>query len=143
MHTLDVLARFWDELVSRPSGPLAFRFVLQPVMASLLAIRDGYKDARDGRSPYLWTILRDKTRRGPRLREGIKAVTRVLLLGVGMEAIYQFIEIKAFRPLEMAVIVLLLAFVPYLIVRGPAERVARRWLNRARASDRSPTIRHG
>ncbi len=133
MHFFDVLARFWDELVSRPSGPLAFRFILQPVMASLLAVRDGYKDARGGRSPYLWTILHDKSRRWARVREGMKAVARVLLLGVGMEVIYQFMVLKAFRPFEMLDIVILLAFVPYLIVRGPSERIARRVLQKDRA----------
>jgi hypothetical protein len=31
----ETASRFWSELVSRPSGPLAFRFILQPVMAAL------------------------------------------------------------------------------------------------------------
>jgi hypothetical protein len=123
----DLAARFWDELVSRASGPLAFRFYLQPVMATALAIRDGYKDASSGRSPYLWTIIHDPLRRRNRLREGIHAVARVLILGVVMDSIYQLFVMKAFRPLELVNIVVLLAFIPYVIVRGPAERIARWW----------------
>ena len=38
---------------------MAFRFILQPVMAAIFAIRDGMKDARAGRSPYFWTVLHD------------------------------------------------------------------------------------
>lgn len=129
----DATARFWDELTARPSGPMAFRFVLQPVMAILLAIRDGYKDAREGRGPYLWTIIQDRAQRWPRLREGVKAVSRVLLLGVAMELIYQYVVLKAFRPFEMLDIVLLLAFVPYLLARGPAGRLARYWMRRRAA----------
>jgi hypothetical protein len=129
-HLYDVTIRFWDELVARPTGPLAFRFFLQPVMASILAIRDGIKDAHAGRSPYFWTILTDPSHRTRRLYEGIVAVTRVLLLGVAMEAVYQFIEIHAFRPVEMLDIVVLLAFIPYLLVRGPAERIARMIIER-------------
>ena len=49
----EILTRFWDQLIAQPSGPLAFRFILQPVMATILAVLDGLKDARTGRSPYL------------------------------------------------------------------------------------------
>jgi hypothetical protein len=127
---LDVTARFWEELISRPSGPLAFRFILQPVMAGLLAIRDGYKDASNNRSPYLWTILHDPLRRADRLHEGIQAVARVLLLGIGMEFAYQLFVLKGFRPIELVVIVFLLAFLPYLMLRGPAARVSRHLIER-------------
>ena len=53
----EILTRFWDQLIAQPSGPLAFRLILQPLMATILAILDGLKDARAGRSPYLRTIL--------------------------------------------------------------------------------------
>jgi hypothetical protein len=122
----DLLQRLWDELVARPSGPMAFRFILQPVMGAIFAVRDGMKDAREGRSPYFWTVLHDPTQRGPRLREGFAAMSRVIGLGVIMEAIYQWRVLGAFRPLEMAIVVLLLCFVPYLLIRGPVARIARR-----------------
>ena len=51
----EILTRFWDQLIAQPSGPLAFRLILQPIMATILAILDGLKDARVGRSPYSWT----------------------------------------------------------------------------------------
>jgi hypothetical protein len=126
-HSTDVAIRFWDELVSRPAGPLAFRFILQPVMASLLAMRDGYRDASMGRTPYLWTILHDPSRRADRLREGLHAVMRVILLGIAMDMAWQIFVLKGFRPLELFVVVAMLCFVPYLIVRGPAERIFHRW----------------
>lgn len=49
----DLLSRFWQEIAARPSGPLAFRFYLQPAMATFFAIRDGLRDARAGNAPYL------------------------------------------------------------------------------------------
>ena len=124
---VDLLQRIWTDLVARPSGPMAFRFVLQPVMAAIFAIRDGMKDAREGRSPYFWTVLSDPAQRGLRLREGLAAVGRVIGFGAIMETIYQYQVLGAFRPLEMIIIVLLLCFVPYLLIRGPAARIARRW----------------
>jgi hypothetical protein len=36
----EILTRFWDQLIAQPSGPLAFRFILQPIMATILAILD-------------------------------------------------------------------------------------------------------
>jgi hypothetical protein len=35
----DFLSRIWVNLIERPSGPLAFRFMLQPAMSAALAIR--------------------------------------------------------------------------------------------------------
>ena len=121
----EVRARIWENLLERPSGPMWFRFILQPVMAALAALHDGAEDARLGRSPYLWTLLTDASARIGRLREGVIANARVLLLGLVMDTIYQFLEFKAFYPGEAVVVTLLLAFLPYLLLRGPCERIAR------------------
>jgi hypothetical protein len=130
MSLHDLLLRFGQELMERPSGPLAFRFILQPVMASFLAIRDGWHDAEMHRPPYFWAIWHDPVSRGARLREGLSAVLRVLLLGVGMDLVYQVVRLHALRPLETVVIALGLAFVPYLLARGPAARVGREIIER-------------
>ena len=71
--TLITLQRLWHDLVEEPSGPMKFRFILQPSMAAIVAIRDGRKDARTGHSPYFWTVLRKPQERVPRLREGLNA----------------------------------------------------------------------
>ena len=51
--TVATVGRLWHDLVDRPDGPMAFRFILQPAMATIAAIRDGRKDARANRAPYL------------------------------------------------------------------------------------------
>jgi hypothetical protein len=126
----DLLPPFWDELLARTEGPLHFRFVLQPAVAIFLAVRDGYRDATSGRAPYLHDILHNPAGRSERLKEGLHAVARVMILGVVMDAAYQFLVIKAFRPLEMVIVVVLLAFVPYVLMRGPARRVIHGYLVR-------------
>jgi hypothetical protein len=68
-------------------------------------------------------------RRG-RLWEGIVSTARILILGVVMDVIYQWVVFKTFYPAQAAVIAVLLAFVPYLLLRGPMERVARHWVAR-------------
>ena len=102
--TGDIVVRFWANVIGRIHGPLMFRFLLQPTMAMLFAIRDGVKDARAGRPAYLWTLLTRSAPRREMLREGMAAVQRVLLL----------------------------AFVPYMLMRGPANRAARLVLRRRR-----------
>ena len=126
----DILSRFLDDLLTRPSGPFAFRFVLQPLMATMLALRDGVRDARSGRPPYFLSVLRDKGHRRERLAEGLGATARILALGLVLDAVYQFVVSDHFYPGEALVIAVALGFVPYLLVRGPAERLARWWIAR-------------
>ncbi len=123
----DVLFRAWQNLLDRPGGPMTFRFVLQPTMAAIAAVYDGVKDARTGRSPYLWTVLTNPAERGDRLHEGLISTSRIILLGLGMDVIYQFMVLKTFFPGEAVIVSLFLAFVPYLLLRGPAARIARWW----------------
>jgi hypothetical protein len=122
----EILTRFWDQLIAQPSGPLAFRLILQPVMATILAILDGMKDARVGRPPFLRTILNDPSQRAAYLREGLKRVSRVIVFAFVMDAIYQVIVLRRFYLGEALVTVFVLAVLPYLVIRGPVDRIARR-----------------
>jgi hypothetical protein len=119
--------RLRHQLLDRPSGPMAFRFILQPLMAVIAASHDGLKDARVGRSPYLWTIARHSRKRVGRLREGLTATARIILLGLAMDLFYQLLVFKTFYPNEAVIIAFLLAFMPYLVIRGPVTRIARFW----------------
>jgi hypothetical protein len=121
----DLLSRFLSDLAGRTSGPFAFRFLLQPLMAVFYAYRDGSHDARAGRPPYFRAIFTDPDHRGALLRDGLKSVGRVIGLGVIMDFLYQVIVLRTFYPGEMIVIVLVLAFVPYLLLRGPFNRFMR------------------
>jgi hypothetical protein len=132
----EVHQRIWRDIFDRPGGPMMFRFILQPVMATIAALHDGIKDARTGRSPYFWTVLTDPDKRGGRLREGLISTGRIILLGLGMDAIYQATVLKTFYPGEAVIVAILLAFVPYLLLRGPVDRVARWWLARNSAGSR-------
>jgi hypothetical protein len=123
--------RLWKDILARPGGPMTFRFILQPAMAAAMALRDGVSDARLGRRPYLWALLRGvhgPEGRAGRLWEGVVSTARIIILGVVMDVIYQWLELKTFYPAQAAVIAILLAFVPYLLLRGPFHRLARHWV---------------
>jgi hypothetical protein len=124
----EVHGRIWRNILDRPGGPMTFRFILQPCMAAVAALLDGIKDARLGRSPYLWTVLTNSQESADRLREGLIATARIILLGLVMDGIYQAIVLKTFYPGEMVLVALILAFVPYVLLRGPFARIARWWM---------------
>jgi hypothetical protein len=131
----EVLQRVWQDLLDRPSGPMTFRIILQPTMASFAALVDGIKDAKAYRSPYLWTVLTNPAKRGGRLREGLISTARTILLGLGMDAIYQIVVLKTFYPGEAVIVAVVLCFLPYLLLRGPVERIVRWWRADAHADE--------
>ena len=119
----ELLARVWENLGGRVGGPMTFRFILQPLVASFLAIRAGISDARAGRPAYFWAILTDPDNRRDLLREGWKAVAKVFTLAVVIDVVYQLIVFRWIYPLELLIVAFLLACVPYLLVRGPVNRL--------------------
>jgi len=132
------LDRPWRDILPERGGPMNFRFILQPAMAAAMALRDGVNDARRGRRPYLWALLRGAggpEGRAGRLWEGIVSTARILILGVVMDVVYQWLVFKTFYPGEAAEIAILLAFVPYLLLRGPFARLACRWVAEPAASN--------
>jgi hypothetical protein len=120
----DVRDRVWHDLLERPSHLFRFRFILQPVMAGIAALHDGIADARMGRTPYFWALVTRSSRLLGRLEEGVISTDRVLLLGLVMDTIYQLIVLKTFYPAEAAIVAIVLAFIPYLLLRGPITRFA-------------------
>jgi hypothetical protein len=126
----EMLERFLNNLVSRLSGPLTFRFLIQPGVATILAIRDGLKDARQGRPPYFWAIFTRRDERRRLLREGWKAVAKVFTIAVLLDVVYQIMVIQRVYPGEALVVAFALAFLPYLLMRGPIGRIARLWSSR-------------
>ena len=120
----DWLTRTVSELVARVHGPFSFRFVLQPVVAMIYATVDGLADWRSGRPPYFWTIFTHIEERRRLLTEGWHRVARVVTLGVVMDVIYQLIVFRWIYPVQLVVVVLGLAFLPYVLFRGPVGRLA-------------------
>jgi hypothetical protein len=121
----ELFTRVWNDLIGRIGGPMSFRLLLQPAMALSFAIRDGLKDAREGRPAYFYSLFTDPANRRSRLLEGFKAVLRVFAFAIIMDLIYQMIVLRWFYPFEALIVAFVLAFLPYILFRGPVNRIAR------------------
>ena len=118
--------RVGQDLIARVSGPMKFRLVLQPVMASIFAIRSGLNDARTGKPPYFWALATDPGHREDMMKDGWKSVGKVFILAIVLDVVYQIIVRHFVYPGETIIVAFVLAIVPYLILRGLITRVARR-----------------
>lgn len=115
----EVLTRFVEDIVGRVHGPMSARLFIQPLVAVIFAVRDGRRDSREGKPAYGWEILTDPDHRREMLEGGWRAVGKVFIAAIVLDAIYQFIRVKWFYPGEALVTAMLLAIVPYLLLRGP------------------------
>jgi hypothetical protein len=121
----DIFTRFLQDLLDRLTGPMRFRLLIQPAVALLFGIRDGLRDARLGRRPYLWLLSTDLNQRGSLLREGWHAVAKVFFLALLFDIIYQIVVLEFIYPGEAVLTAILLALLPYVLIRGPTNRIAR------------------
>jgi hypothetical protein len=121
-----MLMQAFEQLFGRVTGPMKFRFILQPLTALAIAIRAGVRDAREHRPPFLWTLLTDDRERRPLLRAAWRDVSVVFIVAVTLDTVYQLWILNTLRPLQAVIVAALLAFVPYVTARGLATRVARR-----------------
>jgi hypothetical protein len=122
----DTLSRIANDLVGRLDGPLHFRFILQPLMATIFAVKDGLKDAREGRVAYFWGIFTQPGHRMDLIKRGWKSVGKIFILALVLEVVYQIWQLHTFYPGEALIVALLLAIVPYLLIRGPVNRIMSR-----------------
>ena len=132
----EALRRGWENLIGRSDGPMTFRLIMQPAMAVLLAIRAGLHDAREGQPPFLWTVFSHPGRRHELLRQAWDDVGNVFILALVLDSIYQVIVHSGIYALELLLTATILALVPYVIVRGPVTRLARRQSAVSRADGR-------
>lgn len=102
------------------------RLIIQPVVATILAIRAGVRDARQGRPAFLWAAITNPAYRHNLIRECWKDVGKVFVLAGALDSIYQLIAHHGVYVLELLIVATALAIIPYILVRGPVTRIGKR-----------------
>ncbi|MGA7953282.1 MAG: hypothetical protein WCA07_07140 [Gloeobacterales cyanobacterium] len=92
-------------------------------MAAVFAFRDGRRDAQEGQTPYGWAVLTAPEHRRFLIKDGWKGISKVFILAFVLDLVYQFIALRAFHPKDALIIASLLALIPYVLLRGPANRL--------------------
>ena len=114
---------FIEDIPKRLAGPGRFRFLLQPLIATILGIRNGLADARAGRPPYLWGMLFHRHLRSELARTGLATVANLLLMGILMDSVFQWIILGVSYPGAALVVGPVLIVGPYVVARALSNRL--------------------
>jgi hypothetical protein len=123
----EIAHRFFENLIGRLDGPLHFRFILQPLMAVIFAILSGIKDAKTGKEAFLWKFICHREYRWEMIKDGWKHVGKLFILAIVLDVIYQIKAFHRFYPVETLTVAFALAIVPYFLLRGPINRIVRKF----------------
>jgi hypothetical protein len=115
---------FVEDIPKRLTGPGRFRFILQPTIATILGIRNGLADARGGRPPYLWGMLFQRHLRRELLKGGFRTVANLLLMGILLDSIFQWLILGVSYPGAALVVGPVLIVTPYAVARALSNRLA-------------------
>ena len=127
----EILTRFVSDLIGRLTGPLTMRLFLQPSVAAFFAVRDGLKDAREGRPFHFWRMVTGPPdARIRRAEETWRAVSKVFIMAVGFDVVYQWLALPRIYPIESVATATILAIIPYVALRGVTNRITRWWKGR-------------
>ena len=121
----EIFARVWENLNGRLTGPMNLRLIIQPTVATILAIRAGLRDAHQNRGAFLWAVLWNPAHRRELLQQAWKDIGKVFLLATILDVIYQLIVHRGVYLLELLITAVTLAVIPYVLIRGPISRVVK------------------
>jgi hypothetical protein len=127
---METVTRIVENLFGRLDGPLHFRLILQPVMALIFAAIDGIRDAKTGKPAYFWTVLSNPESRADLLKDGWKHFGKIFILAIVLDIVYQLKVHGTVYPGEVLIVALVLAVLPYVLLRGPVNRIARLFIKK-------------
>jgi hypothetical protein len=73
-------------------------------------------------------IVTDPIHRRELLRESWHDVARLFVVAVIIDMVYELIVFRWIYPGQALIVAAILAFPSYLLLRGPADRIARYWV---------------
>jgi len=112
-----------DYLIELISGPGTFRFLIQPVLAIILGVRDGRNDAKASTPPILYMLLLASGKRREALKGGLHAIALPLILAVALDSILQIYIFGVWRLQWALVVGVGLVGIPYILSRGITNRI--------------------
>jgi hypothetical protein len=125
MDLHEIALRVWHDLFSRTDGPMSFRFIMQPTVATLLALRDGVRDGQTAGPTFLVALITGAKGRRALLRTAMQRIGRLLIVALTLDVIYQSLMFGKVYPGEAVLVSFIFGFLPYAISRGVVARFVR------------------
>lgn len=113
---------FIQEMLARLTGPLRFRFVIQPLIAILLGFRDGRLDAKAGDPPYMFDLVFHGERRRELLLRAGRTVVSPVVVGIILDIIVQILLFRRIFPFQALMVGTFVIAIPYMLARGASNR---------------------
>jgi hypothetical protein len=104
-------------------GKFQIRLILQPLLALLLGVRFGIRDAKAGKRAFFMTLIDRQHDRGPILRQGLRDAIVPLCIAFVIDGILQRMINGYVRPMAAIVVGALLVFLPFVVGRGLSNRI--------------------
>lgn len=123
--SMEILSRGIEQLFGRTAGPLTFRLVVMPTVVSIIAIRAGLHDAKEGRPAFLWEFFINPSERRRLLGNAWKDIGRIIIIALVLDTVYQLMALRAFYIVQAMIVAFVCAVVPYVLFRGPTTRLTR------------------
>jgi hypothetical protein len=120
---VNILQTIVERVIARMTGPLSMRFMLQPLVAILLGIRDGRLDAKAGNRPFVMEVIFHPVDRKKALQSALKSLLTPIVLGSVLDAVAQYLLFHQVRPFWAVVVGTLILGLPYSASRGLTNRI--------------------
>jgi hypothetical protein len=116
-----------DRLVARLTGAMSFRFIMQPVFAIALGIRDGLMDARTDTAPFVVDLLFGPATRRALLAGAIRRIAMPIVIGVVLDAVAQHFIFGHVKAVGALIVGATIIGIPYSLARGITNRLVVRF----------------
>lgn len=113
---------FLSEIGARLTGPLRLRFIVQPLLAIFLGLRDGRIDARIGVEPFGVDFLFHTEHRRDLFLKAASSILLPIIIGTFLDSIAQHLIFQTIHPLQAVLVGSFVIAVPYLLSRGLSNR---------------------
>ena len=121
-----------DTLDAMLHGPGRARFILQPLIAIILGVKDGRFDVVAGRPAYLAALAFSKDVRKEEVTTAVRTISTPLAVAVALDAVLQYVIFDAVHLWQALAVGATLVALPYVAARALADRLLRRRARRAR-----------
>jgi hypothetical protein len=126
--------QFFQDMLARLTGPGKLRFIVQPIVAIIIGVLQGKKDAQANLPPFLWMLAFHASHRQHALRSAVIGVRDLVAVAILLDIISQLLIFHEVRPGAALLVGPLLIGVPYSFARELANRITRARRPRAAAA---------